>query len=74
MLVVDTRQLMNQMESPVHINFMVENRILVIEVKDLGMLLDSHLKAVFHFNRIVAKCSVFHCFVNTQAELMIWTQ
>ena len=31
------------------------------------------LKAVFHFNRIVAKRSVFHCFVNTQAELMIWT-
>ena len=30
-------------------------------------------KPVFHFNRIVAKRSVFHCFVNTQAELMIWT-
>ena len=29
------------------------------------------LKAVLHFNRIVAKRSVFHCFVNTQAELMI---
>ena len=32
------------------------------------------LKPVFHFNRIVAKRSVFHCFVNTQAELMTWTQ
>ena len=31
-----------------------------------GILL---LKAVSHFNRIVAKRSVFHCFVNTQAEL-----
>ena len=28
-------------------------------------------KAVFHFNRIVAKRSVF---VNTQAELIMWTQ
>ena len=28
------------------------------------------LKAVFHCNRIVAKRSVFHCFVNTQVELM----
>ena len=27
------------------------------------------VKPVFHFNRIV-----FHCFVNTQAELMILTQ
>ena len=31
-------------------------------------------KPVFHFNRIVAKRTVFHCFVNTQADLMIWTQ
>ena len=29
-------------------------------------------KAVFHFNRIVAKRSVFLFFVNTQAELIIW--
>ena len=27
-----------------------------------------------HFNRTVAKRSVFHSFVNTQAELIIWTQ
>ena len=33
-----------------------------------------HLKPAFHFNRIVAKRSVFHCFVNTQAQLIIWTQ
>ena len=32
------------------------------------------LKPVFHFNRIVAKRRVFNCFVNTQAELMIWGQ
>ena len=32
------------------------------------------IKPVFYFNRILAKRSVFHCFVNTQAELMIWTQ
>ena len=28
----------------------------------------------FHFNRIVAKRSVFHCVVNNQSELMTWTQ
>ena len=32
------------------------------------------IKAVFHFSRIVAKRTVFHCSVSTQAELMIWTQ
>ena len=32
------------------------------------------IKPVFHFNRIVAKRSVFHCFVNSQAELVIWAQ
>ena len=32
------------------------------------------VKRVFHFNRTVSKRTVFHCFVNTQAELMIWTQ
>ena len=32
------------------------------------------LKAIFHSHCIVAKRSVFHCFVNTQAEVMIWTQ
>ena len=32
----------------------------------------SIIKLVFHFS--VAKRSVFHCFVNTQAELMILTQ
>ena len=30
-------------------------------------------KPVFHFNHILAKHSAFHCFVNSQAELMIWT-
>ena len=32
------------------------------------------IKAIFHFNRIVAKRTIFHCFVSTQAELIIWTQ
>ena len=31
-------------------------------------------KAVFHFNRIVAKLAVFDCVVSTQEELMIWTK
>ena len=43
MLVVGTRQLMNQLESSANINFMGENLILVAEVKDLDMLLDPHL-------------------------------
>ena len=33
-----------------------------------------YLKAVFHFNRIVTKRSVFYGLVSTQAELMTWTQ
>ena len=32
------------------------------------------VNAVFNFNRIVAKRTVLHCFVNTQAELMFGTQ
>ena len=32
------------------------------------------VKAVFHLNRIVAKRTVFHCFVTPQAKIMIWTQ
>ena len=47
MLVVGTRQLMNQLESPVNINFMGENLTPVTEVKDLGMLVDSHLTTVY---------------------------
>ena len=43
MLAFGTRQLMNQLKSPVYINFMGEKLIPVREVKDLGMLLDSHL-------------------------------
>ena len=31
-------------------------------------------KRSFHFKRIVAKRTVFHCFVDMQTELMIWTQ
>ena len=30
------------------------------------------LKPVFHFSRIVAKRSVFHCFGNTQAEQILY--
>ena len=37
-------------------------------------LLSTRQKAVFHFSRIVVKRNVFHCFLNTQAQLMIWTQ
>ena len=32
------------------------------------------VKPVFHFNRIVAKRSVFLCFLTTRVELMTWKQ
>ena len=44
------------------------------ETELLSEMRTQFLKAVIHFKRIVAKRSVFHCFVNTQAELVIWTQ
>ena len=56
MLVVGTRQLMNQLESPVHINFMGENLTPVTEVKDLGMLLDSHLTYDKHIQALSSSC------------------
>ena len=43
MLVVGTRQRMTELKSAVHVNFMGGNPTPVTEVKDLGMLLDSHL-------------------------------
>ena len=56
MLVAGTRQLMNQLESPVHINFVGENLIPVTEVKDLGMLLDSHLTYDKHIQELLSSC------------------
>ena len=56
MLVVGTRQLMNQLESPVHMNFMGENLIPVTEVKDLGMLLDSYLTYDKHIQALSSSC------------------
>jgi hypothetical protein len=40
----------------------------------LNLLMRSRLKPVFHFNRIVAKRSVFLCFLTTRVELMTSTQ
>ena len=56
MLMVGTRQLMNQMESSVNINFMGKNRIPVAEVKDLGMLLDPHLTYDKHIQALSSSC------------------
>jgi hypothetical protein len=56
MLVVGTRQLMNQLESPVHINFMGENLTPVTELEDLGMLLDSHLTYDKHIQALSSSC------------------
>jgi hypothetical protein len=39
-----------------------------------GGISSSTLKPVFHFNRIVAKRSVFLCFLSTRVELMTSTQ
>ena len=52
MLLVGTRQLMNQLEAPIHINFMGETLTPVTEVKDLGMFLDSHLTYDKHIGRL----------------------
>ena len=56
MLVIGTRQLMNQLESPVHINLMGENLTPVTEVKDLGMRLDSHLTYDKHIQALSSSC------------------
>ncbi len=56
MLVVGTRQLMNQLESPVNINFMGKNLIPVTEVKDFGMLLDPHLTYDKHIQALSLSC------------------
>ena len=58
MLAVGTRQLMNQLKSPVpiHNNFMGENLIPVREVKDLGMLLNSHLTYDKHIQALSSSC------------------
>ena len=42
-LLVGTRQLVNQLEAPIDINFMGETLTPVTEVKDLGMFLNYHL-------------------------------
>ena len=51
MLLVGTRELMNQLEAPIHINFMG-----VTEVKDLGMFLDSHLNYDKHIQALSSSC------------------
>lgn len=56
MLVVGTRQHMNQLESPVHINFMGEN--LLPEVKELGMHVDSHLTYDKHIQVLSSSCKL----------------
>ena len=53
---VGTRQLMNQKESSVNINFIGENLIPVTEVKDLGMLLDPHLTYDKHIQALSSSC------------------
>ena len=56
MLVIGTRQLMNQLKSPVHINFIGENLIPLTEVKDFGILLDSHLTYDKHTQALSSSC------------------
>ena len=54
MLMVGTRQLLNQMESSV--NFVGESLIPVTEVKDLCMLLDPHLLYDKHIQALSSSC------------------
>ena len=56
MLVIGRRQIMNQLKSPVHINFIGENLIPLTEVKDLGILLDSHLTYDKHVQALSSSC------------------
>ena len=45
-----------QLESPAHNYFIGENLIPVTEVKDLGMLLDSHLTYDKHIQALSSSC------------------
>ena len=45
-----------QLEFPAHIYFMGENLIPVTEVKDLGMVLDSHLTYDKHIQALSSSC------------------
>ena len=43
-------------EAPIHINFMWETLTSVMEVKDLGMFLDSHLTYDKHIQVLSSSC------------------
>ena len=56
MLIVGSRQMMQQIQTPPNINFISKNLIPITEVKDLGMFLDSHLSYNKHIQALSSSC------------------
>lgn len=56
MLIVGSRQMMQQIQIPPNINFISRNLIPITEVKDLGIFLDSHLSYNKHIQALSSSC------------------
>ena len=56
MLIVGSRQMMQQIQTPPNINFISKNLIPITEVKDLGMFLDSLLSYNKHIQALSSPC------------------
>ena len=56
MLIVGSRQMMKQIQTPPNINFINKNLITMTEVKDLGMFLDSFLSHDKHIQALSSSC------------------
>jgi 3-methyladenine DNA glycosylase AlkC len=56
MLIVGSRQMMQQIQTPPNIDFINKNLIPITEVKDLGMFLDSPLSYNEHIQDLSSSC------------------
>ena len=56
MLIVGSRQMMKQIQTPPNINFISKNLIPITEVKDLGVFLDSFLSYDKHIQALSSSC------------------
>ena len=56
MLIVGSRQMMKQIQTPPNINFINKNLIPITEVKDLGVFLDSFLSFDKHIQPLSSSC------------------
>ena len=56
MLIVGSRQMMQQIQIPPNINFISKNLIPITEVKDLGVFLDSFLSYDKHNQALSSSC------------------